>query len=239
MIGTSKTELPTTTLPTSTTTFSKLPDLFPRTTKSTFGNTRPSTSDQVHEFAWGKSKEDDEAFTFSPASTPTSTNIYIQYIKKELSQRMKSIANVTNTTPPVPSLDKTNDKFKYENPRHYIEKITAQKNKAIQPHTHIKKTHITIDEVEQHSGAGNKSDSIEKHIELDESETDIEGQNQYETETVFNDVGKTSIESMPKTLESQWGISPEQKADPWLPISVSQAAVNIAKDMDKSYKPNG
>ena len=240
-------------------------------TKSTFQNTWLSTTDGIHEFAWGKSKEDDESFTFSPTPTPTASNIYIEYIKKELAQRMKNITNLAQTTldprmnktqfvfekfntrktikqqtitPKNPNSSNANgvhyqNQHKYENPQHYIEKITEQKNKAKQPHTVIKKTHITIDEVEQHSGGNNKSDSIEKHIELDESETDIEGQNEYDTVTAFSDEGQTEKGSTFKILESQWGVSPSQKADPWLPIAVSHAAVNIAKDMDKTFQPHG
>ena len=254
---TSITQPLTTSVPieTSTMILSKLQGLIQMTTKSSIGNTQYPITEEVHEFAWGKSKEDDEAFTFSPTPTPTKTNIYIEYIKKKLAKGMKK--NLTETTP-QPILDKTKsvfekfnkrkpistttadnivqayNEYKYENPQHYIEKIAAQKNKAKQPHTVLKKTHITIDEVEQHSVTG-KSDSIEKHIELDESETDMEGENQYETGRVFNDVGKSQMR--PKILESQWSVSPEQKSDSWLPITVSQAAVNIAKD--KSYQPHG
>ena len=139
----------------------------------------PSTAEGIHEFAWGKSKDADDSFTFSVSPTPTPTvgNIYIEYIKKKFSktneQAVKKDKGVSNQNEPV-----------YEKPQHYIEKITQQKKKkkTTQTHTVIKKTHITIDEVEQHSGAGNKSDSFEKHIELDQSETDIEGQNRYDTD---------------------------------------------------------
>ena len=231
----------------------------------------PSTVDGIHEFAWGKSKDADDLFTFSQTSTPTPTeaNIYVEYIKKEFSQRMKGKAGLTQPTldpkpdeiqlvfkklnTRKPASTQTNEQVMkkdkgvsnqnqhtYDKPQHYIETITKQKKKKeIQPHTIIKKTHITIDEVEQHSGAGNKSDSFEKHIELDESETDIEGQSQYDAATVLNDEGQTKKGSPFKILESQWGASHSQEADPWLPVAVSHAAVNTGKDMDKSFQPHG
>ena len=261
-------ETSTTALPAQTTTLRKLPKISPINKKSTLW---PSTVDGIHEFAWGKSKDADDLFTFSPTPTPptpTEANIYVEYIKKEFSQRMKGIASLTQPTLD-PKLDEIQLVFKklnnrkqtstktneqdmikdkgvlnpnqdtYDKPQHYIETITKQKKKEIKPHTIIKKTHITIDEVEQHSGAGNKSDSFEKHIELDESETDIEGQGQYDAATVLNDEGQTKMGSPFKILESQWGASHSQEADPWLPVAVSHAAVNIAKDMDKSFQPHG
>ena len=260
-------ETSTTTLPAQTTKLRDLPKISSINEKPTLW---PSTVDGIHEFAWGKSKDADDFFTFTPTPTPTPTeaNIYVEYIKKEFSQRMKGIASLTkptlnpkpdeiqlvfkklNTRKPTSTKTNAQDMKKdksvsnqnqhtYEKPQHYIETITQQKKKEIQPHTIIKKTHITIDEVEQHSGAGKKSDSFEKHIELDESETDIEGQSQYNAAAVLNDEGQTKKGRTFKILESQWGASHSQEADPWLPVAVSHAAVNIAKDMDKSFQPHG
>ena len=224
-------EIPTTTLPAQITKLRTIPKTSSINDKSTMW---PSTADGIHEFAWGKSKDADDSFTVSatPTPTPTVANIYIEYIKKEFSktneQDMKKDKGVSNQ-----------NQHTYEKPQHYIEKITQQKKKTTQTHTVIKKTHITIDEVEQHSGAGNKSDSFEKHIELDESETDIEGQNHYDTVTALNDEGQKKGSTF-KILESQWGASHSQEADPWLPVAVSHAAVNIAKkDIDKSFQPHG
>ena len=141
-------EIPTTTLPAQTTKLRKFPKMSPNIEKSTLW---PSTADGIHEFAWGKSKDADDSFTFSATPTPTPTttvaNIYIEYIKKEFSktneQGMKKDKGVSNQ-----------NEHTYEKPQHYIEKITQQKKKTTQTHTVIKKTHITVDEVEQHSGAG-------------------------------------------------------------------------------------
>ena len=80
---------------------------------------------------------------------------------------------------------------------------------------------------------------LRKHIELDESETDIEGQNHYDTVTALHDEGQKKGSTF-NILESQWGASHSQEADPWLPVAVSHAAVNIAKrDIDKSFQPHG
>ncbi len=216
----------------------------------------------IHEFAWGKSKEEDEAFTFSPTPTPTRSSIYIEYVKKELAQRLKELTEKKSLkTTPQPLIDKSKyvyDKFhtkqmlpkttkstgmeideqfiqdvhKYENPNHFIEKITQQRNQGTQPHTVIKKTHITIDEVEKHTDGNNASENIEKFIELDESETDIEGEEAYASVTTYGHTAQSKPEANVEVLN-------DREAEPWLPVAVSQAAVNVAKDLNKSDQPHG
>ena len=231
---------------------------------------RPTSTDKIHEFAWGKSKEEDEAFTFSPTPTPTNTNIYIEYVKKEMAQRLKALLNATQATTQAPmnENDKTADKVqfvykkfntrkpvfvtkttkaapqnqltlpdvdRYENPDHYIETITQQK-KGTHSHTVIKETHLIVDEVERHSDNNKTSENIRKHIELNESETDIEGDGNYEVVTAIDDVPRENEKSTVKTEES---LEPKLPGNPWSPVAVSRAAANKVKHHDAAYHPHG
>ncbi len=122
------------------------------------------------------------------------------------------------------------------NPEHYIEEITKQKQSNSASHTVIKKTHITIDEIRD---TNRNSDSIEKHIEVDESETDIETQNQSGKNSVDDIHVNLDKKDSAKVLENQWRGTQGHGHDLWPPVAGSHAARNSATDMNHSFQPHG
>ncbi len=120
------------------------------------------------------------------------------------------------------------------NPEHYIEEITKQKQSNSASHTVIKKTHITIDEIRD---TNKNSDSIEKHIEVDESETDIETQNQ-SGKNFENDIKVDQTDSR-EAQESQWRGAESDGHNLWPPVAGSHSARNAATDMNHSFQPHG